>query len=71
MPRHRNVKMEVQNGNGHGSAGHLAGAPAEGHDTALETARLAYSYWEARGGADGSAEQDWARAEQELRERLR
>jgi len=30
-------------------------------------ARLAYSYWEARGFADGSAEEDWLRAEQELR----
>jgi hypothetical protein len=32
-----------------------------------EIARLAYSYWEARGGAHGSAEADWLRAEQELR----
>jgi hypothetical protein len=30
-------------------------------------ARLAYSYWEARGYAGGSAEEDWLRAEQELR----
>ncbi|MCC7175443.1 MAG: DUF2934 domain-containing protein [Bryobacterales bacterium] len=30
-------------------------------------ARLAYSYWEARGGQGGSAEEDWLRAEQELR----
>src|ERR1035438_4389897 len=29
-------------------------------------ARLAYSYWEARGGQGGSSEQDWMRAEQEL-----
>ena len=34
-----------------------------------EIARLAYSYWEARGCQDGSAEEDWFRAEQELRER--
>jgi hypothetical protein len=41
--------------------------PAEsfaGHD---ETARLAYIYWEARGCPDGSAEEDWFHAEQELR----
>ena len=31
-----------------------------------EIARLAYSYWEARGGNGGSPEDDWFRAEQEL-----
>ena len=30
-------------------------------------ASLAYSYWEARGYTGGSAEQDWLRAERELR----
>jgi len=30
-------------------------------------ARLAYSYWEERGYAGGSAEEDWLRAEDELR----
>jgi Protein of unknown function (DUF2934) len=30
-------------------------------------ARLAYSYWEARGSQSGSPEADWLRAEQELR----
>jgi len=30
-------------------------------------ARLAYSYWEDRGGQDGSPEEDWFRAEAELR----
>jgi Protein of unknown function (DUF2934) len=30
-------------------------------------AALAYSYWEARGYQGGSPEQDWLRAEQELR----
>ena len=29
-------------------------------------AQLAYSYWEARGRQDGSPDQDWLRAEQEL-----
>lgn len=29
-------------------------------------ARLAYSYWEARGCQGGSPEEDWLRAEQEL-----
>jgi hypothetical protein len=32
-----------------------------------EIARLAYSYWEARGYQGGSSEEDWLRAEQELR----
>jgi hypothetical protein len=32
-----------------------------------EIATLAYSYWENRQGQDGSAEEDWLRAEQELR----
>lgn len=30
-------------------------------------ARLAFSYWEARGCQGGSAQEDWLRAEQELR----
>ena len=34
--------------------------------TREEIARLAKSYWEARGCQDGYAEQDWARAEKEL-----
>jgi hypothetical protein len=34
-----------------------------------EIARLAYSYWESRGCTGGSAEEDWLRAEQELRVR--
>jgi len=32
-----------------------------------EIARLAYSYWEARGCQGGSAEEDWLRAEVEIR----
>jgi hypothetical protein len=31
-----------------------------------EVAKLAYSYWEARGRQDGFADQDWLRAEREL-----
>jgi len=34
-----------------------------------EIAALAYSYWEARGCVGGSQEEDWLRAEQELRSR--
>ncbi|MBZ5576790.1 MAG: DUF2934 domain-containing protein [Acidobacteriia bacterium] len=36
-------------------------APAE-----ADIARLAYSYWEARGEKGGSPWEDWFRAEQEL-----
>ena len=32
-----------------------------------DIAQLAYSYWEARGYQGGSSEEDWLRAEQELR----
>jgi hypothetical protein len=39
--------------------------PAESFQDAV--ARLAYSYWEARGCQGGSPEADWLRAEQELR----
>lgn len=34
-----------------------------------EIARLAYSYWEARGRKDGSADEDWLQAERELASR--
>jgi hypothetical protein len=41
--------------------------PAESFQNAV--ARLAYSYWEARGCQGGSPEADWLRAEFELRAR--
>jgi hypothetical protein len=34
--------------------------------TREQIAALAKSYWEARGGQNGSSEEDWLRAEQEL-----
>jgi DUF2934 family protein len=46
--------------------GDVATAPPLEHK---KIARLAYSYWEARGRPDGSPEQDWFRAEEELRRR--
>ncbi len=33
-----------------------------------QIAHLAYLYWLSRGGQEGSAEEDWLRAEQELRQ---
>ncbi len=44
-------------------------APAAAAPSQEEIARLAYSYWEARGMQGGSAVDDWLRAERELRER--
>ena len=42
--------------------------PFETHPPShAEIAALAYSYWEARGYQGGSPEEDWFRAEQELR----
>ena len=40
---------------------------AEEHE---EIARLAYSYWHARGCPIGSPEEDWYRAENELRKMI-
>jgi hypothetical protein len=51
-------------------AGARTGRASE--DVAIDSAEialLAYSYWEARRGQHGSAEEDWLRAEQELRAR--
>lgn len=45
-----------------------ANVSSDGHEPKAEAiAVLAYSYWEARGGQGGSAEEDWLRAELELR----
>ena len=46
---------------------HTAAAPAPARTvTHEEIARVAHSYWVARGYAHGSAEADWLRAEREL-----
>jgi len=47
-----------------------AGVQSDPVDPAIdreEIARLAHSYWEARGCSGGSAEEDWFRAETELK----
>jgi hypothetical protein len=46
-----------------------AAAPAVYEPNHEEIALLAFLYWESRGGQGGSAEEDWLRAEQELRVR--
>ena len=48
-----------------------AAAPPGPRITHEEIARLAYSYWEARQSPHGSAEDDWFRAERELRAMLK
>ena len=47
--------------------GKPAPAPQDLHISHEEIARLAYSYWEARQSPHPSAEDDWYRAERELR----
>jgi len=43
------------------------GTPGDSELPREEIARLAYSYWENRQADEGSAEDDWLRAENELR----
>jgi len=48
-----------------------ASATNNNHEAVVDRdaiARLAYSYWEARGFVGGSPEEDWLRAEREIRE---
>lgn len=45
----------------------VAREPELSHD---EIARLAYALWEARGGQGGNPEEDWRRAEEQLRQRV-
>ena len=47
----------------------LPAAAAAYAPTHEEIAQLAYLYWESRGGETGSPDEDWLRAEQELRSR--
>ena len=74
MSKHHNSKMETSAPNEAVSLTYPAGTPVPGqihsakdHGGDGETARLAYSYWQARGGAKGSAEEDWFRAEREMK----
>jgi len=51
----------------HKKATPVAAASTVNDISSEEIATLAFSYWEARGYQDGSPEEDWFRAEQELR----
>ncbi len=76
MSKHHNSKTEQEVTNGAVAETSSAGAPVHGQTPSVkgdggeaEIAMLAYSYWEARGRGDGSAEADWVRAEQEIKAR--
>ena len=43
-----------------------AASTSEQNVSTQDIARLAYALWESRGCPDGSSEEDWLRAEQEL-----
>jgi hypothetical protein len=76
MSKHHNSKTEQEVANGAVPETSSAGAPVHGQTPSVkgdggeaEIAELAYSYWEARGCTNGSAEDDWVRAEQEMKAR--
>ncbi|MGO9446056.1 MAG: DUF2934 domain-containing protein [Thiobacillaceae bacterium] len=54
---------------------HVQAAATVGHGIAAfghaEIAALAYEYWQARGGPDGSSQEDWFHAAEDLRSRAR
>jgi DUF2934 family protein len=54
----------------HGGASVAVEEPVHSNDLEdqQEVARLAYSYWLARGCPEGSPEADWLRAEQEVQQ---
>lgn len=54
----------------HKKATPVAAASSDGIVSTEEIATLAFSYWESRGYHGGSPEDDWFRAETELRERV-
>ena len=59
---------------GSGDSAQLSSGALHQHDDALthdEISRHAYQCWLERGSPEGSAEEDWQRAERELRERRR
>jgi len=65
--RHKRATTRRVKGNSSEPA--LAAAPTQPVPAApsrQDVARLAYSYWEARGCQEGSPEEDWVRAERAL-----
>lgn len=75
MSKHHNSKTKPVTNEAattHSDAIHELGQPplADDNGRDVETARLAYSHWEARGCEHGSDEEDWLRAEQEMKASL-
>lgn len=64
--KHRNSAAAEKSESAMASSSSLAASP-NGNPTFDEVAQLAYSYWEARGFQGGCPEEDWLRAEHELR----
>jgi hypothetical protein len=74
MSKHHSLKIEPEVASKAVPMTSSVRAPVQGDSSSpkgeggdVETARLAYSYWEARGGMSGSPEEDWDRAERELK----
>jgi hypothetical protein len=74
MSKHHNSKREPEVANGAVPETSSGGAHVQGQTPYVkgdggeaEIARLAYSYWEAGGCTNGSAAEDWVRAEQEIK----
>jgi Protein of unknown function (DUF2934) len=44
--------------------------PAVAEPSREAIAALAYLYWQTRGGQNGSADEDWLRAERQLRQQV-
>lgn len=62
VKRHRAAKKTIEP-----KALAAAAAGTSHHTSHYQVAELAYSYWERRGFQGGSPEEDWYRAEGELR----
>jgi hypothetical protein len=75
MTKQRSSGMRLNSASGGAAAAPALAGTAEGTTPSDEVveheeiARLAQSYWEARGCQGGSPEEDWYRAEQELKAR--
>ena len=57
---------------GRSRVGTVPAEPAQvsGPEQCEEVAKLAYLYWQGRGCPEGSPEDDWLRAEQEIQQKL-
>ena len=67
-PKTLSTKSRAPRMNATSAAASVPGTPAfEANSYHDDIARLAYRFWEQRGRVEGSPEEDWLRAEQELR----